>query len=196
MKSGLFKIETNHIQPAKGKILISEPFLPGSYFNRSVILLVSHSDNGSVGFILNKKNDYSVSQVVDGFPDISIDLYLGGPVSTDSVYFIHTLGKLIPGSIQVKDGLYWGGDFQVLQDKIRNGEILPSQVCFFLGYSGWDKGQLEEELRDNGWLVSDIDQQTLMDKPFSGKQMWLKTIRQLGGRYSIWENFPENPSLN
>ncbi|MEL7589222.1 MAG: YqgE/AlgH family protein [Prolixibacteraceae bacterium] len=191
----IFKIETNHVAPGKGRVLIAEPFLPGSYFNRSVVLLVSHSDKGAVGFILNKKIDFPLSEIVSDFPDFQGDISIGGPVSTDTVYFIHSLGGDLPGSVHVKDNLYWGGDFEELKRRINLGIVGPKQVRFFLGYSGWDKGQLEEELNENSWLVSEMEQQVIMDSS-SPKQMWIETVKNMGGKYSLWENFPENPSLN
>lgn len=191
----IFKIETNHVAPRKGRILIAEPFLPGSYFNRSVVLLVSHGEKGAVGFILNKKIDFPLNEIINDFPDFQSDISIGGPVNTDTVYFIHSLGSDFPGSIHVKGDLYWGGDFEELKRRINLGLISPNQVRFFLGYSGWDKGQLEEELNENSWLVSDIEQRSVMDFP-SRKQMWIETVRGLGGKYSMWEHFPENPSLN
>ncbi len=192
----IFKIETNHVLPRKGKILIAEPFLPGSYFNRSIVLLVTHSDKGAVGFILNKKVDYPINDIVSDFPEFNADIYIGGPVSTDSIYFLHSLGDQIPGSIHVKGNLYWGGDFEKLKEQIAQGLVSPDQIKFFMGYSGWDAGQLEEELEENTWLVSDIKQDLVLSSSVSKKHMWVDVVKNLGGKYSLWENFPENPSLN
>ncbi len=191
----IFKIETNHVSPEKGRILIAEPFLPGSYFNRAIILLVAHSDKGAVGFILNKKVDYPLKDIIGDYPEFKADVFIGGPVSTDSIYFIHSLGERIPGSIHVKDDLYWGGDFNELKKQISLGDVESDQVRFFLGYSGWDAGQLEEELDEDTWLVSEIEQKIVMDSS-KKTHMWIEVVRDLGGKYSIWENFPENPSLN
>lgn len=191
----LFKIETNHVDPTKGRILIAEPFLPGSYFNRAIVLLVAHSEKGAVGFILNKKIEYPVNEVLGDFPDFEAEVYIGGPVSTDTIYFIHSLGDLIPGSIHVKDNMYWGGDFEEVKKLVRDGLILPDQIRFFLGYSGWDNGQLEEEINENSWLVSEIEEEFVMvDR--STESMWVQMVRDIGGKYSLWEHFPENPSLN
>jgi len=191
----LFKIETNHVDPAKGRILIAEPFLPGSYFNRAIILLVAHSDKGAVGFILNKQIEYPINEVLGDFPNFEAEVYIGGPVSTDTIYFIHSLGNLIPGSIHVKDNIYWGGDFEELKKKIKEGLVQPDQIRFFLGYSGWDEGQLEEELKENSWLVSEIEEANVMEKR-TPESMWVQAVREMGGKYSLWEHFPENPSLN
>jgi putative transcriptional regulator len=194
INTNIFRIETNHVAPKQGHILIAEPFLAGSYFNRSIILLASYSEKGAVGFILNKKVDYPVEDLFANFPDFDSEIHIGGPVGTDSIYFIHTLGDTIPGSINIKDDLFWGGDFEALKLQIKLGLVNSQQVRFFLGYSGWDEGQLEEEINQNSWLVADIPQAELMT--IDENVMWAQSVRSMGGKYSMWENFPENPSLN
>ncbi|HZH73194.1 MAG TPA: YqgE/AlgH family protein [Mariniphaga sp.] len=190
----IFKIQSNNIAPQKGRVLIAEPFLPGSYFNRSVILLVAYSDKGAVGFILNKKVDLAIHDILPGFPEFQGDVYLGGPVSTDSVYFLHKLGNKLPGSIQVLNNLFWGGDFEVLKQLIGEGRIDPAEVRFYVGYSGWDSGQLEREIKEDSWLVNDVDEDIIMKdlKPSS----WTEFVKKVGDRYTVWENFPENPAMN
>lgn len=190
----IFKIQTNNILPRKGRILIAEPFLPGTVFNRSVVLLVAHSRKGSVGFILNKQIEFTVRDYLPDFPDFAAEVYIGGPVSTDNLYFIHSLGDMIPGSIKVLDDIYWGGDFDVLKQKIEMGLIDPGQVRFFVGYAGWDAGQLEEELKSNSWLVNDIEAHEVMRR--LKMSSWKDFVLKLGKRYSFWTNFPENPALN
>jgi len=194
INTNIFRIETNHVAPKQGNILIAEPFLAGTYFNRSIILLATYGEQGAVGFILNKKVDYPVEDLFVNFPDFDSEIHIGGPVGTDSIYFIHTLGDTIPGSIHIKDNLYWGGDFEVLKTKIKLGLVNSQQVRFFLGYSGWDAGQLEEEINENSWLVADVSQDDMMT--IDENVMWAKSVRDMGGKYSMWENFPENPSLN
>lgn len=194
INTNIFRIETNHVAPRQGHILIAEPFLAGTYFNRSIILLATYGEQGAVGFILNKKVDYPVEDLFVNFPDFDSEIHIGGPVGTDSIYFIHTLGDTIPGSIHIKDNLYWGGDFEVLKTKIKLGLVNSQQVRFFLGYSGWDAGQLEEEINENSWLVADVSQDDMMT--IDENVMWAKSVRDMGGKYSMWENFPENPSLN
>jgi len=194
INTNIFRIETNHVAPKQGHILIAEPFLSGSYFNRSIIIITSYSEKGAVGFILNKKVDYPVEDIFVDFPDFDSEIHIGGPVGTDSIYFIHTLGDMIPGSVLIKEKLYLGGDFTALKRQIQLGLVEHNQVRFFLGYSGWDAGQLEEEIAENSWLVADISQDDLMS--LEENTMWSETVRAMGGRYSMWENFPENPSLN
>lgn len=189
----IFKIRTNNVLPKKGRILIAEPFLPGSYFNRSIVFLVEHGIDGTVGFILNKPVDFDVVGFDEEFPNFKERLYVGGPVSNESVYYIHTMGDLIPNSVKIMDGLFWGGDFDHLKDLIHTGFADSTKVRFFLGYSGWDKDQLKEELDEDSWLVADISPKLVMH---SSQVLWKDMVKQLGGKYSLWENFPENPALN
>jgi putative transcriptional regulator len=189
----IFKIRTNNLSPRKGRVLIAEPFLSGSYFNRSIVLLVDHNKIGSVGFILNKPVDYPVTDFDKEFPGKSLQLYIGGPVSIDSMYYIHTIGKSVPNSIHVADNLYWGGDYEYLKNLINTNAVDPDQVRFFVGYSGWDAGQLQQELNENSWLVSDITVRKVMEKQ---DELWVDMVKKQGGKYMMWENFPENPSMN
>jgi putative transcriptional regulator len=189
-----FKIETNHKKPERGCILIAEPFLNDIYFKRSIIFLTEHNDEGSVGFVLNKPVTMQLNEIISDFPKFECDLSIGGPVGTNTVHFIHTLGNLIPNSVKVAENIYWGGDFDVLKQLISENVISNSQVRFFLGYSGWTKGQLDEELEQNSWLVSEIDAQMVMHH--SMNSVWQDTLTQLGSKYRMWINSPENPSLN
>jgi putative transcriptional regulator len=190
----IFKIRTNNIPPQKGRILIAEPFLHGDYFSRSVVFLVSHSDKGAVGFILNKKIDFRLQDVFIDFPEFDANVYLGGPVAADSIFFIHKLGAKLPGSIKVLENLYWGGDFDALKSLILKGFVKSSDIHFFLGYSGWDAGQLEGEIKDDSWLVTDVDENAIMRE--SKDVSWTDFVAKAGNRYSIWQNYPENPSFN
>jgi putative transcriptional regulator len=103
------------------------------------------------------------------------------------------MGDLIPNSVKIMDGLFWGGDFDHLKDLIHTGFADNTKVRFFLGYSGWDKDQLKEELDEDSWLVTDISPKIVMQ---SSEELWKDMVKQLGGKYSLWENFPENPALN
>lgn len=190
----IFKIKTNNVSPRKGRVLIAEPFLPGNYFSRSVVLLVAHGIKGSVGFILNKEIDFEIKDVFPDFPDFDAKVFLGGPVSTDSIYYIHKLGDKLPGSIPVLGDLYWGGDFESLKSLVSAGVINPNEIHFFLGYSGWDEGQLENELKEDSWLVTDVDESSVMQE--FDDESWTDFVKKAGGRYTIWEHFPENPTYN
>jgi len=189
----IFKIEYNKVAPKKGRVLVSEPFLKDTYFKRSLVLLTEHSIDGAVGFVLNKPLDIKASEVINEFPTFDASVSIGGPVSTNTIHYLHTVGNLIPNSVHIMENVYWGGNFEIMRELIRSGEINAVQVRFFLGYSGWQAGQLENELNQNSWLVTDINQSQVMGV---SDNLWKNTVNQLGEKYKIWQNYPENPSLN
>ncbi|MGB1349123.1 MAG: YqgE/AlgH family protein [Flavobacteriaceae bacterium] len=179
----------------KGKILIAEPSIIGDIsFNRSIILLVEHGNNGSIGFILNKPMNLNISDLI---PEIesNFKIYNGGPVQQDNLYFIHKISDLIPESIMISEGLYWSGNFEYVLKLIKKGEINKNDIRFFLGYSGWDSNQLNNELNNNTWILAENSHNkniiTAVDEVF-----WKNKMLDLGGEYSLWSNAPEYPSHN
>ena len=141
--------------PKKGHLLIAEPSILGDVsFNRSVVLLAEHNDEGSIGFILNKPLSYNINDLI---PEIeaTFEIYNGGPVEQDNLYFIHTIPDIIPNSVEISNGIYWGGDFETTKQLINEGKISKNQIRFFLGYSGWSVNQLEMELQENAWIVTE-----------------------------------------
>lgn len=179
----------------KGRLLIAEPAAIGDIsFNRAVILLADHNDEGSVGFILNKPLEYSINDLVPEI-DASFIIYNGGPVEQDNLYFIHNVPKLIPNSIEISNGIYWGGDFQKTSLLINEGAIKKENIRFFLGYTGWDFEQLQSEIASNSWIVKEnIYKHKILQK--STAQFWKEKIIEMGGEYLLWSNAPENPILN
>jgi len=186
-------IEHENLAPKQGRILISEPLLSDTYFKRSVILITEYSEKGAVGFVLNKSVDLPINEILSDFPSFKAKVYVGGPVAKDTIHFLHTLGELVPNSVHVLDNIYWGGDFDSLKDLISEGIVDPSQVRFFLGYSGWSPDQLEGEIEDNAWLVTRVESSKIMS---GDKDIWKKTLDELGKKYKVWSNFPENPTMN
>lgn len=190
-----FKIRSNSLEPKQGNILISEPLMNDFHFGRSVILLIDHEETeGSFGIIINKKLNASVSQIVDEFTDFEAPAYLGGPVADNQLFFIHTLGDLIPESTPVLDGLFWGGDAEVLKTLISTGIANEENTRFYLGYAGWDSGQLVDELVRNSWLVGSITAEQLFNIP--EEAMWQTFVNQLGSPYEMWGRFPKNVEDN
>lgn len=190
----LLKIKTNNVKPARGKILISEPFLWDYFFKRSVVLLAEHNEEGTFGVIVNKPIKASFNEVVKDFPNFNSKVYLGGPVQSDSLFFIHTLGDEIANSMEILPGISWGGDIERVREMIEMNLIAPSQVRFFVGYSGWAPQQLDGELQRNSWLVSNINARELLNA--NPSMMWSRTLRRMGKEYAHWNNFPDDPALN
>jgi len=194
-EADLFKILPEDKIPQKGKILISEPFLPDNFFNRTVVYLADHTKEGSVGFILNRPLDIKVREAVSGFDKMDKYLNLGGPVSPDTLHYLHCMGDDIPKSVWVDENIYWGGDIEFIRSMIDLGKMNKSQIRFFLGYSGWAAGQLEKELKDNSWVIMKVSNDIVLNDNNADKN-WKRVLRSLNNKYRIWADFPESPDMN
>lgn len=184
----------NKLAPIKGRILASEPYLPDPNFERTIILLTENNEEGSVGFVLNKPSETLVSEVIDTIKNIEARVYIGGPVQQDTLHFIHRIDSIVD-AIKIVDGIYWGGNFEQLLSMIENHQIDPFDIKFFLGYSGWSPGQLDEELKADSWIVSDkVTQDLIFETP--PEMMWKKSLQSLGGRFSVYSNYPVDPNMN
>ncbi|MDG2193529.1 MAG: YqgE/AlgH family protein [Polaribacter sp.] len=182
------------LQPEKGRLLIAEPsILNDTSFKRSIILLTEHNKNSSIGFILNKPLNFKVNDLVPEI-DCLFTVYQGGPVEQDNLYFVHKVPDLIPDSIEVANGIFWGGNFDSLKDLLNNQSLENDDIRFFLGYSGWEIGQLHEELQTNSWFVSENDFPNIFAADNSS--IWKNKLLQKGGKYKIWANAPNNIQLN
>ncbi len=190
----LFAILPEDKIPEKGKILISEPFLPDTFFNRSIVYLTDHTPQGSVGFILNKKLDLKVSTAIEDFEGWNENLNMGGPVAPDTLHYLHNLGDMIPDSVLVEENISWGGDIDSIREMIRNGRIKQSQIRFFLGYSGWSAGQLERELKENSWVIAKVKSDIVMNN--RGEDTWKRVLRSFRNKYRMWADFPDSPDMN
>lgn len=190
----LFDILPEDKIPEKGKVLISEPFLPDTFFNRSIVYLTDHDSKGSVGFILNKKLDIKLRDAVTGFEEWDQNINMGGPVAPDTLHYLHTAGRLIPNSVHVAGNIYWGGEIDTVRDLVKSGSIKPSQIRFFLGYSGWSAGQLERELKENSWVIARLKPDLIMN--IMGIESWKGLLRSFKNKYRIWADFPESPDMN
>ena len=190
----LFAILPEDKIPEKGKILISEPFLPDTFFNRSIVYLTDHSEHGSIGFILNKKLDLKICDAIEGFESWEESLNMGGPVAPDTLHYLHSLGRLIPKSVQVDKNIFWGGDIDTIRELIKTGKVKANQLRFFLGYSGWSAGQLERELKENSWVIARVRSDIIMNS--RGNDTWKRVLRSLKNKYRIWADFPESPDMN
>lgn len=184
----------NKLLPQKGGLLLSEPYLADPNFERTTILLTEHNNEGSVGFILNKPSDSRVSEVLNDLKEFDARIFIGGPVQQDTLHFIHKVAAL-DDSIEIVAGLFWGGNFDQLISLIETKQIGGTDIKFFLGYSGWSAGQLDEELKIDSWIVSDQVSEELVFET-EPDNMWKKAMRGLGGRFSVYSNYPADPRMN
>lgn len=191
----IFKIETNHVVPARGKVLISEPFLCDQMFGRSVILLVDHTKEGTMGLVLNKALPLFLNDVLKDFDyPQDIPIYKGGPISTDTLFYLHTLDN-VAGSLAIGKGMYLNGDFEAIKAYLMQGNPVQGKIRFFLGYSGWEYEQLCQEIEENTWLVGKEENDSLLDVK-SSTGLWKNALGKLGSKYEMWSRFPQIPTLN
>lgn len=186
--------ELNTLDLAQGRLLIAEPFMNDPYFKRSVVLLTEHKKEGSLGFILNHPLNITVNDTLRDFPEFNAQIFMGGPVQTDSLFYIHTQGDIITESEHIIDNLYWSGNFEQLKDMIIDQQIFPNEIMFFVGYSGWDYPQIKNEVKANSWIISDLNSFTISD--FKDEHLWKKALQKMGPKHTVLSNFPEDPSLN
>ncbi len=187
------------INPAQGKILVSEPFLQDFYFKRSIVLLAEHNAEGTFGLVLNKLTDIRLSEIINKksfkIPEeFDNFVYLGGPVKTESLFFIHKRNDLIPNSFKIIDGLYWGGSISHVNQLIEKRVLSRDDIRFYLGYAGWEPKQLDRELEENSWVVANTNVDFLFNNP--PETLWKNAVILLGKKYSDWINYPIDPQLN
>ena len=182
------------VLPKKGHLLVAEPSTLGDVsFNRSVVFLAEHNAEGSVGFIMNKPLSYTIEDLV---PEIeaSFVVYNGGPVEQDNLYFIHNTPKLIPNSVEIADGIFWGGDFEMVISMLKKGTLDLGKIRFYLGYSGWGNGQLTDEMKEKSWLTANATRKLVFQTEID--HIWKESVRSMGGEFEQLIHYPIDPQLN
>lgn len=182
------------ISLSPGILLIADPFLKDPNFARTVILLCEHQEKGSFGFVINKLFDQQLDSLI---PDVllpDIPVYYGGPVQVDTIHFVHQLPDLITGGVEIVPGVYWGGQFDDVVGLLNKGLLDLQKIKFFIGYSGWTGGQLEEELKEKSWIASGSNPSLVFER--KEQQIWQQSLRNLGSNFAMMANFPIDPSLN
>jgi putative transcriptional regulator len=188
----LLHITYNKVLPQKGKVLVSQPFMSDGCFKRSVVLLTEYSEACAIGFVLNKSLHVRLGEVMDDFPAEDSILSIGGPVSANTLHYLHTFPN-IPDAVEVVNGIYWGGHIDVIRKLLSTLIMKPEDIRFFLGYSGWSEGQLDEELKNDSWLVGDIRPKYIINP---SADLWRESVKNMGDEYKLWVTFPENPGFN
>ena len=196
MDMTVFQVESNKVLPRQGGLLISAPFLRDFNFSRAVVLMIEHNDEGSMGLVLNKNfsNLMTLNELVPALEYLPpIPLYKGGPVGRETLFYLQTISYL-KNALPLGNGLYLNGDFEQMQQYILSGAPTQGVVRFFMGYAGWQKGQLEQEIEDNTWMVNNESKVDLLNMYL--RDLWQETLCDLGGKYAIWSRYPKYPSMN
>lgn len=182
--------------PRTGDCLVADPSILGdTSFHRSVVLICATEEKSPMGFIINKPFDFTLGEVM---PEVNKDLplYYGGPVDMEQLFFIYKDNEQrLDRSKMIGEDLYFGGDIDTALTLIEHGQLGHHNCRFFLGYSGWAKGQLEEEIDLGSWIIqSPKPQTTFFD--FPTEEIWRNAMIKKGGDYRIWADTPDNPNYN
>lgn len=183
--------------PRRGSLLIAEPLMRELHFQRSVILLLDSDNEGShMGLALNKATSLTLRDLMpDWEKGGDVPVFCGGPVDLQRLFMLHTLGETLPGSLEVSPGIYVGGDVDAIKDYVESGGEINGRLRFFLGYSGWSKGQLAGEIKRNSWAVNNFPDGSIL---LSGEEndFWRREVENLGDNYRGWLMMPQEPWLN
>ena len=185
--------DLNVLSATEGNVLVAEPFMQDDYFKRSVVFICENNEEGTVGFILNEKLNINLKDVLEQLTAFDAPLYMGGPVEAQSLFFIHKCAEL-DDALPVSEGIYWSGDFEQLREFMLLGKVKENEIKFFLGYSGWDKQQLKDELENENWLIGKLESSIVFEH--NAESLWRDSLKNMGKEQAIMANFPDNPSLN
>lgn len=182
------------VEPGPGILLIADPFLKDPNFLRTVVFLCEHREEGSFGFVLNRKYENTLDELIPDVEGFRLPVFYGGPVQMDTIHFLHQYPVDIPGGEEVMKGIYWGGDFVKAVEMIKSGEMDFQKIRFYIGYSGWANGQLGEELKEKSWLTVKANRKLIFQT--SAEEIWKESLKHLGGDYEMMIHFPTDPQLN
>lgn len=177
----------------KGKILISTPDISGDIFSRSVVLIIEHNNQGAFGLILNKKN-HSMSTNFINILGFNIEIYEGGPVENDRIFFIVKGEPETESYTIISDEYYFTEDIDSLVAAIIERKLDVNMVKVFSGYSGWSTNQLDTEVKNKMWTPVEI--YNLDYTSPNDQNLWKKIMQNLGGEFLLWANAPEDVSMN
>ena len=135
-----------------GIYIKSTDALNGSSFEHTTILLVKHNEEESLGFVTNKPFGKSLHDLIEFNHSKPYPLMDGGPVDREHLFVLHKRPDLIDGGEQMNNGLYLDGNMDQVIEAINNGSATQEEIQIFIGYCGWDAGELDAELKEGSWI--------------------------------------------
>jgi putative transcriptional regulator len=178
----------------KGQLLLDSGQLHGSFFQKTVVLVCEHNDEGAFGLVLNRSTGNKVGEMlVADLPDTLKEspLYLGGPVQPSALSFLHS-DSFIPDA-NVLPNLCLNHSLDTLMEI--GGSFSPTRkLKLFAGYSGWSPGQLEDEMGRDAWVTHPASLELVFD--VDSAQLWQTILREKGGKYKLLSQMPDDLSLN
>lgn len=174
-----------------GSVLIAQPFGHQDIYNRAVVLILEHNSSGTTGIMLNRQSNLNISDAL-AYLRVNKPLYYGGPSDTKIISYLHS-NEMLPESIYLGNGLFWGGNFDILTELISNNSIDLRELNFFAGFVHWKSGQLDEEVNFGKWWVCEMNSEELFS--IKTEELWADCLENCGYMYSLFAHIPD-PSLN
>lgn len=188
---------TSGITPGQGSLLIADPMMRGDFFSRAVIMILDLPENGGeLGLVLNKGTHLTLKDLIPDWENgANVPVFSGGPVDMERLFLLHTLKDVFPDAMEVCPGIYVGGNVDDIISYIDAGGEVEGKMRFFLGYSGWAPGQLQQEIKRNSWAVNPFPYGDNLLQG-EGPEYWRREVEQLGPDYRSWLVVPPDPSYN
>jgi putative transcriptional regulator len=169
-----------------GQLLIASPML-SDYFQRTVVLVLGHAEEGAMGVVVNRPSELDVADAVPALAEQVGDddlVYRGGPVSPETVVALAEFDDPTRAASMVLGGV------GILDPERIDGFV--GRLRVFAGYAGWGPGQLEAELEEEAWFVAPADPEDL----FVDEDLWPIALQRKGGPYALLARLPADPSVN
>ena len=176
-----------------GDLLIAPPNQHSDPFHRTVVLMCIHDAEGSLGLVVNRPTQLSLNRILDHDVEGHV-IYEGGPVEQDCLTYLHRCEDRIQESQPVMEDVCFCGDIDDVIKTVKDHSVTSRQIRFFVGYSGWAPGQLEQELREGCWFMTHGNSDLIFE--YEPSTLWRQVLRKMGGEYAILANFPADPTLN
>ncbi|SFW67734.1 YqgE/AlgH family protein [Chitinophaga sancti] len=138
-----------------GQFLHASSLLDESIFEQAIIFITEHNDKGAMGFIVNKQFSRGLTELEEFKHGIPFPLYEGGPVDQEHLFFVHQRPDLIPDGSAITEKVYYGGDFKTAVAHINTRVLTGHDIKIFIGYCGWDNEELEAEIAEGSWKLTD-----------------------------------------
>lgn len=173
--------------PETGDILVAEPFMRDDNLRRTVVYLCEVNEDGAYGMVLNHPLPVQLSKIIEEFPDAPFYTNYGGPVDEGKLFYIHNLKDLNNAELIINNQ-YFGGSFEDIKQQIILGEVDHTNVRFFVGYTGWGKDQLQQEIEEKSWIVWKNHKHTMLTA--ASENLWSEFMIEMGAPYSKMESYP------
>lgn len=175
-----------------GKFLIANSTLFDENFQRSVTLIVDHDDQGAIGLVINQPTSGTLQELIGTAVEVprEIAMFRGGPVRKDMIAVLHREPKSETGSKKVASGIYWGSSLALISELIESNR----EFNVYSGYAGWSPGQLEDEITNKSWIISQAAEKMIFNN--NSLETWRTCLRLKGGMYGYFADKVKDPLLN